>query len=204
MRKAATKSAGGILRRLRGDRSGAGAIEFAFIAPVLIVLYIGATEFSVAMSVDKKLGRAASTVSDLLSRSVGMTKVPHKEEIEVDDLKEMVAVAKSIMAPYDTDSLKIKITGIRLNGAGKTKILWSWTPDGDKGKSVYKKNDPADIPDNLAVPKTFLIRTELEYRHDVITSFPVTGETLTSIDMDKTYHFRSRVAERIDCKGCPK
>lgn len=203
MRKAENKIGGGILRRLRGDRSGAGAIEFAFIVPVLIVLYIGATEFSVAMSVDKKLGRAASTVSDLLSRSVGMTETPNKKEITVADLKEMVAVAKSVMAPYDTESIEIKITGIRVNGAGKAAVAWSWAPDGEKGKSAYGKGSATDIPENLDIPNTFLVRTELEYRHDMITNFPVTGETLTNIDMAKTYHFRARVAEEIVCEGCP-
>jgi Flp pilus assembly pilin Flp len=30
-------------RRLRGNRDGVGAVEFALIAPVLIILYIGIT-----------------------------------------------------------------------------------------------------------------------------------------------------------------
>ena len=38
------------LRAFRGNREGVGAVEFAIIAPVLIVLYIGSLEVSVAMS----------------------------------------------------------------------------------------------------------------------------------------------------------
>ena len=53
------------VRRLRGNQSGVGAVEFALIAPVLIMLYMGSLEVSVAMSVNKKLARAASTVADL-------------------------------------------------------------------------------------------------------------------------------------------
>src|SRR5690606_2817181 len=104
-------------RKLRGDRSGVGAVEFALIAPVLIVLYMGSLEISVAMSVNKKLARASSTVADLVTQD---------ESVDKTFLKSMVNVAESVMMPFRTDGMKIKITGIAIDDTGVGKATWSW------------------------------------------------------------------------------
>jgi Flp pilus assembly protein TadG len=180
----------GLLRRLRGDRSGVGAIEFAFIAPVMIVLYIGAVEVSVAMSVNKKLARASSTVADLITQEQSVTR---------DKLKSMNTVAQSIMSPYDPTPVVMKITGIWVGTDLVPKVEWSWKPNGGNGEAAYTVGSVVDIPENLKIANTFLLRSEIDYRHDMITSFPITGQTMTGIDMAKTYHLRPRIGERVTC-----
>ncbi|VVT30770.1 TadE/TadG family type IV pilus assembly protein [Rhizobium sp. EC-SD404] len=180
----------GLLRRLRGDRSGVGAIEFAFIAPVMIVLYIGAVEVSVAMSVNKKLARASSTVADLITQ---------KQSVTRDDLKSMNTVAQSIMSPYDPTPVAMKVTGIWVGADLVPKVEWSWKPNAGNGEAAYQVGSVADIPENLKIANTFLLRSEIDYRHDMITSFPITGQTMTDIDMGKTYHLRPRIGERVTC-----
>ena len=91
------------LRKLRYDRDGVGAVEFALIAPVLIVLYMGSLEVSVAMSVNKKLARAASTVADLVTQS---------ETVDKTYLGTMLNVAQSVMTPFRSDAIKVKITDL--------------------------------------------------------------------------------------------
>lgn len=182
-----------LIGRLRDDCRGVGAIEFAFIAPVMIVLYIGAVEVSVAMAVNKKLARASSTVADLITQD---------RDINKNTLMGMEAVARSIMAPYDPQPVKMKISSVYVEADGTAIIDWSWKPNTGNGERAYIEGSETVIPDGLRVPDTYLIRAELAYRHDMITSFPFTGRTMTGIDMGKTYHLRPRMGDDVDCTNC--
>ena len=52
----------GLLTRLRGDRRGVSAVEFALIAPVIIVFYFGLAEFCQAFMAQKRMGRTAAAM----------------------------------------------------------------------------------------------------------------------------------------------
>ena len=58
----------GAFRDFWRDRKGTGAIEFAILAPLLIVAYIGSFEISLGFSVARKVSRASSTVADVLTQ----------------------------------------------------------------------------------------------------------------------------------------
>ncbi len=62
------------LRRLLKDRRGVGAVEFAIIAPLLIGAYIGAFELSLGFTVARKVARASSAVSDIVTQQQGVDK----------------------------------------------------------------------------------------------------------------------------------
>jgi Flp pilus assembly protein TadG len=178
-------------RKLRGDHSGVGAVEFALIAPVLIVLYMGSLEVSVAMSVNKKLARAASTVADLVTQ---------KSTTDKAFLQSMLNVAQSVMTPFGTDGLEVKITGISINGAGVGKVTWSWKEDNTK---PYIVGSTQALPSELAIPNTFLVRTEVAFDHDLLLIMPgIQDVDFRTIHMKKTYHLRQRVGDSIDCTNC--
>jgi len=178
-------------RRFRGDRSGVGAVEFALIAPVLIVLYMGSLEISVAMSVNKKLARAASTVADLVTQDDTVNKTL---------LASMVNVAQSVMTPYRTDGLKVKITGIAIDDKGVGKTTWSWQEDDTR---PYTVGSTQTLPTDLAIPDTFLVRTEIEFDHKLLLIMPDLQDIdIRTIDMKKTYHLRQRIGDSVTCSNC--
>tara|TARA_R110002020_G_scaffold266265_2_gene481179 strand:+ start:3098 stop:3670 length:573 start_codon:yes stop_codon:yes gene_type:complete len=178
-------------RKLRGDRSGVGAVEFALIAPVLIVLYMGSLEISVAMSVNKKLARAASTVADLVTQD---------DEVKKEFLNSMVNVAQSVMTPFHSDGIKVKITGIAIDGSGVGKTTWSWQEDNTK---PYAVGSTQALPTDLAMPNTFLVRTEVEIDHDLLLVMPgIQDIDMRTLHMKKTYHLRQRVGNKVDCLDC--
>jgi len=179
--------------KLRGDRSGVGAVEFALIAPVLIVLYMGSLEVSVAMSVNKKLARAASTVADLVTQD-------QKDGVNKAFLQSMLNVAQSVMTPFRSDGIKVKITGISINGAGAATADWSWQEDNTR---PYTVGSTQALPADLAIPNTFLVRTEVEFDHDLLLIMPdIQDVDFRTIHMKKTYHLRQRVGDKIPCKDC--
>lgn len=179
------------VRRLRGDRSGVGAVEFALIAPVLIVLYIGSLEVSVAMSVNKKLARASSTVADLVTQD---------DDVDKAFLASMVNVAQSVMTPYRSDGIKIKITGISIDATGVGKTTWSWQEDNTR---PYTVGSTQTLPKDLAIPNTFLVRSEIEFDHKLLLVMPdIQDIDIRTLNMKKTYHLRQRIGDSVTCNGC--
>ena len=179
------------VRKLRGDRSGVGAVEFALIAPVLIVLYMGSLEISVAMSVNKKLARASSTVADLVTQDDSVDKAL---------LNSMVNVAQSVMMPFRTDGMRVKITGIAIDGSGVGKATWSWQEDNSR---PYTVGSTQTLPKDLAIPNTFLVRTEIEFDHKLLLIMPdIQDIDVRTLNMKKTYHLRQRIGDSVSCSNC--
>ena len=171
------------VRRLRGDRSGVGAVEFALIAPVLIVLYMGSLEISVAMSVNKKLARAASTVADLVTQD---------DSVDKAFLASMVNVAQS--------GIRVKITGIAIDATGVGKATWSWQQDNTR---PYTVGSTQTLPKDLAIPNTFLVRSEVEFDHKLLLIMPdIQDIDIRTLNMKKTYHLRQRIGDSVSCSNC--
>ena len=179
------------LRHLIRSRKGTGAIEFALVAPVLIMLYIGSAEISVAMSVNKKVARAASTVADLITQ---------KQTIDKPFLDSMIGVATSIMAPYDESPVKLRITGIKIDTGGNAKVDWSWDQDDN---APYTKGDTATVPDDLKIADSYLVRAELDYDHTLLLMVPGADNLdVNALTLSKTYYLRPRIGDSVDCTGC--
>ena len=58
----------GLLRDVGRDRSGASAMEFAFLAPILLAIYISSFEITTGYSVAQKTLKAAGTIADIVTR----------------------------------------------------------------------------------------------------------------------------------------
>ena len=52
-------------RCYRKDKQGVAAIEFAFIVPIMFLMFVGAVELSQAITVDRRVTQVASSVADL-------------------------------------------------------------------------------------------------------------------------------------------
>jgi Flp pilus assembly protein TadG len=182
---------GGAIRAFRGDRRGVGAVEFALVAPVLIILYIGSLEISVAMSVNKKIARASSTVADLVTQQSSVDKT---------FLATMVNVTQSVISPFKTTGLGVKITGITIDAAGKATVAWSWKQGGSE---PYAKKSAVTIPSQLQIPSTFLIRSEVQMDYELLLVMPGLSDMKSKqITMSKTYHLRQRIGDPITCGNC--
>jgi Flp pilus assembly protein TadG len=54
------------------DRRGIAATEFAFIVPIMLVMFFGTVEFSSGIAVDRKVTLMARMLADLTSQSVSV------------------------------------------------------------------------------------------------------------------------------------
>ncbi|UPA24535.1 TadE/TadG family type IV pilus assembly protein [Shinella oryzae] len=179
------------LRRFIADRRGVGAIEFAIVAPMLIITYIGAFEISVAISMARKVSRASSTVSDLLTRNESTTAAV---------LASMKDVTSNVITPFKQDGYTLMITGIAIDAAGSAKVAWSRDQDGG---TPYTKGSTVILPPDVAVKDAFIVRTEYTVPHKILLMAPGLSSHINNITLGKTSYFRKRTGETIiTCSDC--
>ena len=177
------------LRRLLREHRGVGAIEFAFVAPVLILLYVGSAEISVSMSINKKVARASSTIADLVSQN---------SCVKSSFLSGMPDVAKAIMTPYNESTPQIKVTEVKIDGSGNATVRWSWDQDGN---APYAAASPVALPSDLIVNNTDIVRTEVTFLHHLMMP-AVSDLGINTLTMKKTYYLRPRQNGQIDYGSC--
>ena len=173
------------------DRSGVGAVEFALIAPLLLMIYITVFELTIGLSVSKRVSRASATIADLVSQ--------HSSPVKTDFLGTMMHVAAGIFVPYGGDDFTLNITGILVNGS-TPKVAWSWS---DTGEKPYGTGSTVDVPDKMKVAGAFVIHAELSVPHQLLMFMPgLIPSQMRDITIRQDYYFRSRSGDPIDCDDC--
>lgn len=181
------------LRRFIEDRRGIGAIEFAIIAPLLVMAYVGAFEISVGVSASRKVNRASAMVSELIARESSTNKAT---------LDTMEDLTGRVMAPFpiNVTGYSLKITGIAIDADGKATVAWSRD---DKASRPYVVGAVVTLPGSMEAKNTFIVRTELVVPHKVLLMMPaLSSSMLKSVDLNKTSYFGLRKGEKITCADC--
>lgn len=182
------------LGRLSRDRKGASAIEFAFLAPVLISLYVGSFEVTEAYNAAGKVLKAAGTVADVVSR---------QPSVDTAFLSQMVDTAEATIAPHSFDGLTLKITGVTIDSAGNAKVLWSWN---QSGGTPYTKGSAVTVPDDMRTPSSFLIHAEVSVPHTLLLFLSSSGGGLSqdvrTIKLSRDFFYRQRLNNDISCSDC--
>lgn len=161
------------LKSFTGEARGATAVEFALIAPILILLYLGLAELTMGMMVSRRVNHLSAAIGDLTAQSVSLTEANITDIFEIGD---------SIMQPFDTgDELDIRLTSIEKDKDGKAIVLWS------RGWSPYAKGAEMTAVDTSDVANgQGLIVTDVNYRYKSAIGNLLPGVTSFS----KTYrHF---------------
>lgn len=179
-----------LIRRFAGDRDGVGAIEFAILFPILVMLYVGAVEITVGLSVSKRAARASGTIADVITQQKSVTKAW---------LDDMPAVASAIFMPYVTTGMTVKITGINIDSTGKATVLWSWAQDKSR---PYAVNSAVTVPADISKAGSFLVRTELSIPYQLFLFAPTLMANRSIITINRNYYYRQRQDVNVPCSDC--
>jgi Flp pilus assembly protein TadG len=114
------------LHNFVSDVAGVAAVEFACLAPLLMLMTFGTFEVSRALLVNKRFQRATAMVGDLVSREKQIGDSPADAS---DALSGMLVSAEHVMQPYSSAPLQMAISQLRASStdATKTKIEWAWS-----------------------------------------------------------------------------
>jgi Flp pilus assembly protein TadG len=189
-------------RGLARDRRGVAAIEFAFIAPVLLSLYFVTMEVSQGIEVNKKVGRVGSMVADLVTQ---------QQTISVSELNAILAIGESILQPYNRSKPTITITAIQITDENTPKVVVAWSRKLTNGATSAgaAKDSLTTVPNTLKIRNTFLIRVESDLAYKPVITWTADQKQVLGlaaafdgINMSEDYYLRPRISTTISCSDC--
>ena len=135
--------------RAAQDRQGVAAVEFALIAPLMILLYVGLAQLSSAIIASRHTSHASSSLGDLVSQC---------SNISDSDLTNIFSAAADIMAPLNVNILSSKVTSVEvIDNSQTTQAQWSKVNNGsdpaETSLTPYSLNAAVTLPANLVANK---------------------------------------------------
>ncbi|MEX0345600.1 MAG: TadE/TadG family type IV pilus assembly protein [Rhizobiaceae bacterium] len=190
------------LRSLVGDENGVAAIEFAFIAPVLLSLYFVTMEVAQAVESNRKVGRAASMIADLITQ---------QQTIKKSEIDAIMQIGLSIMQPYSRTTPEFIITAIEITDEDNPKVKVAWSrklKDGTASQDAAP-GTTTTVPEKLEIRDSFLVRVETKLNYKPIITYSTTQKktlglmaAFDNINMSERYHLRPRQSSSIPCTDC--
>ena len=171
---------GGAVHRFSAASSGMAAVEFALIAPIMITLYFGVTEFSNAYDANTKATAVASTAADLIAQEKSVCDA---------EMADAFTALNAIMYPFPPNSMKIRISSLIDNGNGTVKVAWSDAQNMDE-RSV---DEVVSIPEGLVATGGSVIMSEVIYTYNS----PAPHFFPAPVPMTDTYYLHPRKATQI-------
>jgi hypothetical protein len=113
----------------------------------------------------------------------------------------MPNVAKSILAPYGVTDLKLKVTGIAIDGSGNATVTWSWAQDGIRAYSAGSA--VSAVPSDMKKANSFLVRSELTIPYQMFSFGPdFLSSGLVKIAISRQYFHGLRQGSSLVCSDC--
>lgn len=173
------------------DKRGLAAVEFAFIAPLMLALTFGTIEISSGFGIKRKVTLTARTLSDLVSQGTKVTAL---------DISNFFKMGSAIMTPYQVNATTMtqRVSAVNIDSGKVARIAWSYNGVGTASSVTvttgYAENlIISTIPTALLVPNTQLIWSEVTY-----TYMPVAGYFIrASIPLSDQFFTRPRQSDTV-------
>jgi Flp pilus assembly protein TadG len=187
--------------RLVHDRQGVAAIEFALVVPLMLAMCLVTWELALAIDTSRKVGRAGSTIGDLIAQQPKMS---------LSELEGIAEMGGGIIQPYNRSDPTIVVTALEIvedAGAIKSNVAWSYK----YGSGTPREKDPTIIPEKLRTPGSFIIRVDSILDYLPVISWEGGKEAVLGLEasrpvysLGETYYLRPRVSQTIPCDDCAK
>jgi len=157
-----------LTRTLRAD-GGLAAIEFALIAPVMIVTFFGVSEIANYILAARKIATVASTAADLVTQ--GST-------INDTQMNDVMGALSVILRPFNPNDAQIRISQVVADSDGALTIDWSDARN--TAPYVEGSPPPAGFPDDIVPNNQGIIMAEVNFTYQTpFGMFLNNGATVT-------------------------
>jgi Flp pilus assembly protein TadG len=176
--------AGLALRRIRSDTRGAAAVEFAYLAPILVLMLLGTIEVGRAVNIDRHFSQATNTAGDLVAREEYLGT---SDGSAYANLESMMDSIEHIMHPYDTQDLKLGVFSVRADpdNPDDTRVEWSYSFNEE---SVPATCDLYSLPAGLVSAGGSVIVVTSTYIFKPLFADVVPGISGNMTWTDKSFH----------------
>ncbi len=176
------------LARFAAARDGVSAVEFALILPLMLIIYAGCGELTTALTLDRKVSRAASTISDLVAQQTNVTAA---------SMENIFDATSAIIEPYDSTTAKVVIAVISVTSSGQT-VAWSQARQDTA--ATANKAPPTDlaVPSTMATAGDQVVVGRVTYAYDSPFSSIVKSLTGSSVyNLKHIFYLKPRQGSTI-------
>lgn len=168
------------------DTRGVSAIEFALVAPVLILMYFGFAETTQAMMAQRRLSNISAQIGDLVAQSPQTG--PNK-------MTDIFNIGNVIMAPYPTAGLKMCVYSVISDAAGKDTVAWVKPNPAGVGMAgcPAKGATVTDISTGVLAANQSIIVSRATYDY----SSPTKLVMPTTMTFKRNYYLRPRRSDTV-------
>jgi Flp pilus assembly protein TadG len=166
-----------IFQLLRRCERGAAAMEFALVAPIMILFHFGAVEVVQAWEAQRRVAHVASALADLTAQNRSVTSA---------DLDDILLAGTLMVSPFPTTKLGERIASLTANASGTVAVDWSVTRNWTTGGTP-------SAPAGYLQANESVIVAEVTFGHDALF-----GLVLPSVfTMQKKAYLRPRLSQQV-------
>lgn len=146
------------------DVGGVAALEFALIAPLLILFYFGMAETCQLMMAQRRVSHSAAAMADLITQG---------GELDSKELADIYDAGRMIMAPFPTGTMSIRVTSVVRDANNKNLAKWSEVYGTGYTKVPVGTEVAIKTPIN-AVDQS-VVMAEVEFKHESSIGYVLPG-----------------------------
>jgi Flp pilus assembly protein TadG len=186
-------------RTLATDQRGVAAMEFALLAPLMVMVYFGLSELTEGLMANRKTGHVASSIGDLTAQASTTTPA---------QLGDIFNVGATLMTPFPTAGgvLKQRVSSVTVDVNNIPRVDWSQATAGYaalvKGSVVAlplaPKAHPADPDTPFIGSGQSVVVAEAHY---TFTS-PVAQYLPQTSDIQSLVYLMPRSGQAVVCTTC--
>ena len=169
------------LRKLARDKRGVSAVEFALIAPAMVASYFGMAEITQALLAERKAAHAASAIGDLVAQS---------SSVSSSDVTDIFEIASTIMKPYSTSTLKMRVSSLTADSGGTPKVDWS---SGSGLTALTTGATVTGVPTGVIAAGQSVVMSEVTYSYDS----PVDLMMPNAVTFTRKFYLRPRKSDKV-------
>lgn len=171
------------LRGLRGaveNTEGVSAVEFALVAPLMLLLLFGTAEVSVLLQSERSVTSATATMGDIAARF---------DIITDDDMEDIFGSTEIVLQTLDANEASMRISSLVGDENGNITVEWS---DARNIAPLSEGSSVADLPEDVVPENGSVIMAELEY------TLELDGYFLTEdVQLSEKFYLRPRRVDEI-------
>lgn len=149
--------------RLAHSERGVAAIEFAFVMPVMLLVYFGVVEIAQGVMIDRKVSQLNRALADLTAQA-------QAGSLATGDRDNIFDAAQTIMAPY-TGKPKMMIASIVVDNSSIAKVCWSEA----KNTTALARGTTVTLPEGLRIANSSVIMAQASYSFTPTVGYVLSG-----------------------------
>ena len=175
------------------DRRGVAAVEFALLAPMLVMGYFGVAELTEGLMASRKVSTVASTIGDLTAQAASTTP---------SQIADIFSVGQLVMQPFSTTGqiLTMRISSVTVDANSVPRVDWSQ----GQGLVPLVNGAAVTLPSASGANTPFIasgqsvIMAEAHYQF----SSPVAQYLPQTSDLHDTLYMSPRQGTQVACSTC--